>query len=208
MLPVGLVLALTGCAESENPSSVDADPATEVASDRPSVDDLAALHPLDLMTDLGPTGWTAAYPEGVGLEVTFENWADAYELTEEGAASEIEAARENGWEAAATQQWREESTDATMRLTIRRYESLAAIESAWWDDNIEQGRVPDGVELIDGLRLGCREQFESGENRFYSDCAATIGDTTVVYLSSTNPDGDASESNAFDGIAEWIEAHS
>jgi hypothetical protein len=176
----------------------------------PTADELAATEPIDLMVDLGPDGWDATYNQGAGVEVTKRNWAEAYELSQEEARSEIAAAKEADLRAAATEQWRHapngpDSGWSSLRLTIRQYTSRRGIAADGWSG---RGTTPEGIRVPDGIEIGCSdaaEQSYSYDGAHYADCTVFVGDTTVVYLSSVAPDAAAATAGATDGITEWLE---
>ncbi|MGN9914665.1 hypothetical protein ACTMTJ_44765 [Phytohabitans sp. LJ34] len=182
--------------------------ATAGAPDRRSVDELASTAPIDLIVDLGPDGWTARYNRGAGIAVTPENWATAYEISARDAAAEIATAKKDGQLAAATEQW--STPDAsTMRLTVRRYTSLARIKDAWWTKSIETGSTPRGILVPHGMRVACRSRPLTDANRprdNFADCTVVIGDTTVVYLSRTGPSTDAAAAGTVEAVIRWLRA--
>lgn len=196
--------------ESPGPPS----PATKDGPAPSQAEELATIAPIDLIVDLGPDGWRAGYGDGAGIEVTPENWAEVYNITADAASREIAAGERDGLVTAATEAWYGNPDDddgPRLRLTIRQYESLAAVENAWWEEPLAAGSVPDGVAAVpDGIELACQEGYKTDDDgyyrgAYYADCNLTIADATHVYLSSTDPDGDAATSRAADGIAQWLE---
>jgi hypothetical protein len=211
-LVLGACRAPADTTDSE-PDPADRDVATETTSDGggrpPTAAELAATAPIDLMVDLGPDGWDAAYNNGAGIEVTEDNWARAYQVSQKDARAEIAAAEEADLKAAATEQWRHEpqGSDAgwsSLRLTVRQYTSRQGIDADGWS---RRGTRPEGVRVPDGINLGCTDAAEQSyyyDGAHYADCTVFVDDTTVVYLSSIAPDAATAASGAADGIAEWL----
>jgi hypothetical protein len=211
-LVLGACRAPADTTDSE-PDPADRDVAAETTSDGggrpPTAAELAATAPIDLMVDLGPDGWDAAYNNGAGIKVTEDNWARAYQVSQKDARAEIAAAAEADLKAAATEQWRHEpqGSDAgwsSLRLTIRQYTSRQGIDADGWS---RRGTTPEGVRVPDGINLGCTDAAEQSyhyDGAHYADCTVFVDDTTVVYLSSIAPDAATAASGAADGIAEWL----
>jgi hypothetical protein len=185
----------------------------ETRTRAPTVEERATRSPLDLMVDLSTEDWIAGLNGGAGVEVTPANWAEAFAIDEEVAATAAAAAERDGLAAIATETWDFRlAPSTTQRLTIGQYASLQAVEDPWWAAILSTGDRPDGLVVPQGMQLGCAPAYdpETRASRvdaggYHADCVVTIGDAVTVQVSATGPDDATASAAAVGGIRRWLE---